>query len=177
MNTSIPKGGFLSYEQARKEFTTHAVTRAEIPVGHFISLPLPTLRWGAAAGYAGFAAPAVRSPGRPLVLGTPDRWWVLAAGQRSLIAYGLTSAVPFSCDLPPGPVTVSSTRRSPTAAREDLRVLDECLREAAPAFFRGEPGASLARGDLAEALAAVLPTMTLPWYRALTPDFFSWLEG
>ncbi|MFD4722308.1 hypothetical protein ACFWOY_23300 [Streptomyces sp. NPDC058423] len=176
MSSSAPEGEFVPYEQARKEFTTHAVAQAEVPVGHFVSLPLPTLRW-ADPGYAGFAAPAVRTPGQPLVLGTPDRWWALGGRRRALLAYGLTAAVPFSAELRAGPVTVVSAGRSVASARENLRMLDECLNEAAPAFFRGEPGTPVARGDLDELLAAVLPAETLPWYRALTPDFFNWLEG
>jgi hypothetical protein len=69
----------------------HPAQRLQLPVEHFRSLPLPTLRWGAPA-YASFAAPAVRTPGLPLRLGTPDRWWLVDADRVELAAYGLTAA-------------------------------------------------------------------------------------
>lgn len=166
----------LPYEQIRKEFAGHPVRQAEVPVEHSVSLPLPTLRWGAPA-YAVFAGPARRVPGSPLELSTPDRWWALAAGGHRMLAYGLVSAVPFADELPPGPVTVVPAARSVAQAREGLRVLGELMDEAAPLFFRGEPGDETVRRDLAEALSAEIAEALRPWYAALVPDFFAWLEA
>src|SRR5260370_32366411 len=86
---------YLPYEQIRAYATGHPVRHAEVPVEHALSLPLPTLRWSV-AGYATFAGPAVRAPGRPMQLGAPDRWWVVGAQRRELAVYALTSSLPFA---------------------------------------------------------------------------------
>ncbi|WP_327046604.1 hypothetical protein OG320_01495 [Microbispora sp. NBC_01189] len=166
----------LPYEQIRKEFTGHPLRQSEVPVEHAVSLPLPTLRWSAPA-YAVFAGAARRAPGSPPELSTPDRWWALAASGRHVLAYNLVSAVPFTDDLPPGPVSPATAPRSIAQAREGLRVVGELMDEAAPLFFRGETGAGTLRSDLTEALAAEISPEVRPWYRALVPDFFAWLEA
>lgn len=163
------------YERMAKEFAEHPIRMAEVPVEHFISQPLPTLRWSRPA-YAGFAGPATRIPGQPLELGTPDRWWVIGAEHGRLLAYALVSVIPFADSIPEGPVTVRPAGRSLSAVREDRRLLGELMADAVTAFFAGESGDSTARGDLAEVLGQVLPPETMPWYRGLTPDFFDWLE-
>jgi hypothetical protein len=163
------------YEQIAKEFAEHPLRAAEVAVEHFISQPLPTLRWSRPA-YAGFACPAARVPGQPLQLGTPDRWWAIGAEDGRLLAYALVSAVPFADPMPPGPVTVRPAGRSLSAVREDRRVFGELLTEAAPAFFAGEAGDPAVRGDLAEMLRQVLPAEAMPWHRGLTGDFLDWLE-
>jgi hypothetical protein len=163
------------YERAAKEFAEHPLLTAEVPVEHFVSQPLPTLRWSRPA-YAGFAGPATRTPRQPLELGTPDRWWAIGADHGRLLAYALVSVIPFAASIPEGPVTVQPTGRSLSAVREDRRLLGELLTDTVPAFFGGDSGDSAARGDLAEVLRQVLPAETMPWYRALTADFFDWLE-
>ncbi len=163
------------YDRAAKEFAEHPVRVAEVPVEHFISQPLPTLRWTRPA-YAGFACPAIRIPGQPLELGTPDRFWAIGAEHGRLLVYALLRVIDFAESIPEGPVTVRSAGRSLSAVREDRRQLGELLTDAVPAFFGGESGDSTVRADLAEVLAHVLPPEAKPWYRALTPDFFDWLE-
>ncbi|MET7403864.1 hypothetical protein ABZS66_61390 [Dactylosporangium sp. NPDC005572] len=163
------------YSQARRRLQTHPVFAGEIPTEHSRSLPLPTRRFGRPA-YAGFAGPAQRRPGQPLRLATPDRWWAVGAADQALLVYAQAPAVPFPGELADGPVEVSNGR-SIAAAREDLAVLDELLDAAAPRFFAGEAADPPTRSALREQLAAVAGAGTLPWYRALVPDFFAWLEG
>lgn len=163
------------YDQVAKEFAEHPLRTAEVPMEHFTSRPLPTMRWSGPA-YAVFACPAVRVPGEPLRLDVPDRWWVLDAQHGRLLAYALVSAVPFADPMPEGPVTVRPTGRALSAVREDRRLFGELLTEVAPAFFAGESGDSTLRSDLREMVAQVLPAEAMSWHRALTPDFFSWLE-
>lgn len=163
------------YSEMRRELQSHPVLAGEIPTGHSRSLPLPTLGFAGPA-YAGFAGPALRRPGRPLRLGTPDRWWVVSATEQSMLVYARTAVVPFPARLPDGPVEVANGR-SLAAAREDLAVLDELLDAAVPEFFAGGTADPAARAALREQLAAVAGAGTVPWYRALVPDFFAWLEG
>lgn len=163
------------YELAAKAFAEHPLRNAEVPVEHFISQPLPTLRWARPA-YAGFACPAARKPRQPLELDAPDRWWVTTAEHGRLLAYALVAAVPFMDSMPEDPVTVRPAGRALSAVREDHRLLGELMTAAAPAFFAGESGDRTIRSDLAEILSQVLPAETRPWYQGLTPDFFEWLE-
>ncbi|MCZ0984483.1 hypothetical protein O1M54_00170 [Streptomyces diastatochromogenes] len=86
------------------------MSEAEVPLEHYVSTPLPTLRWGTPA-YAVFAAPAVRAPRQPLLIDAPDRWWAVGITRPRLLMYALVSAAPFSDAPPDGPVTVSPSGR------------------------------------------------------------------
>lgn len=165
----------VPYLQVRKEFLDHPVRHTEVPVEHAISLPVPTLRWSL-PGYAGFAGPATRTPGQPLRLGIPDRWWALHAEHRGLIGYGLTAALPFAA-LGADPVLVDRSGRSVADAHEDLQLLDELMDQAAASFLASSAADGALRNDLLEALTTNVTDPVLPWYRAFAPDFFSWLEG
>jgi hypothetical protein len=175
-NIVPPEVTLLGYARARAGFATHSLRTEEIPVEHEISLPVPTLRFGA-PGYAWFAGPAGRRPGRPLRLGPPDRWWVLGAARRGLIAYARTTAIPFS-DRPLGPdwVELPPVTRDLEAIEEDLRLLDSLAERAVPEFFDGRQGEAVMRTDLLAVLTAHATPLLIDWYRALAPDFFSWLE-
>ncbi|MFB6894180.1 hypothetical protein ACFCX4_33275 [Kitasatospora sp. NPDC056327] len=192
------------YAQARKEFAEHPLRQSYVPLEHYVSTPLPTLRWGG-PGYAAFAAPAVRAPRQPLRIDAPDRWWAIGAERPRLLAYALVPAVPFTDAPLGGPVTVTPGGRTLAESREDHRAFDELMDLAAPAFFAtgpaaaAEPGGTDAsaegagpagaaepagqrhdptvRADLAALLPLVLPREVHPWARALAPDFFAWLEG
>lgn len=163
----------FGYAQARKAFSEHAVARAEVPVEHLTSLPLPTARWGA-PGYAGFACPARRRPGEPQSVSPPDRWWALGARRGELLVYGRTTAVPFGV-LAAERVTLARVTRPVAAVLEDLRVLEEATERAVGPFFDGEPGDATLRADLREMVRAQIPAEMRAWYQTLTPDFFSWL--
>lgn len=165
-----------SYAEVRRRGTRLTVRIEEVPIGHHVSLPMPTLRWADPA-YASFAGPAVRTPGVSPRFGTPDRWWLVRAGDLGLMTYALVRSVPFSTELPAGPVVVPLSGRTRLEKREDEGLLHELLTAAIPQFFAGTALPETLRADLAAALAAVLPSELRPWYRALTPDFFDWLEG
>lgn len=165
---------FMPYENVRKSFGDHQVRQAEVPVEHFLSLPLPTRRWTVPA-YAGFAAPALRRPRQPLEVGFPDRWWGIRADRPVLLQYALTEVQPFGESLPAGPVTVTAARTSVAQLKEDLRVFTELMDDAVPFFFTDAEIDGDLRSDLGEALDAVLPSALTDWCRALAPDFFSWL--
>ncbi len=164
----------LPYSRVRKEFGVHPLRRAEIPVEHFVSLLMPTMRWGA-PGYAGFAAPARRVPGAPRALRAPDRWWAVAAAGGSLLAYALVGAVPFAGDLGQQQVTVPAPTRSVAGIEEDLLVIDQLMDQACPAFFAGQAAQATLRQDLLEAVRGHVSEEVLPWYQALAPDLFGWL--
>lgn len=177
-----PQQGFTPapYEQIRKNFVEHAVRHAEVPIEHAISLPIPTLRWSL-PGFAGFAGPAVRVPGRPLRLAPPDRWWALHAEGRHLIGYALIKALPFSDKLGTNEAIVDRPGRSITDLQEDLQLLTQLMDQAVPPFFAGSKAGSkidpAIGGDLLEVLTAHVTDAVTPWYQRLAPDFFQWLEG
>jgi hypothetical protein len=174
---SPPTVTLLRYSQARAELVGHPLSIAEIPVGHEISLPAPTLRFGE-PGYAWFAAPARRRPGQPLVLSAPDRWWALGAARRGLLAYARTAVVPFTSEpLAPQRVELPPVTRGLEAIAEDLRLLESLGDRAVPGFFAGEPGDPALRADLLAVLTAHVTPLTTDWYRALAPDFFGWLDS
>jgi len=167
----------LRYSQARAELAGHPLSIAEIPVGHEISLPVPTLRFSE-PGYAWFAAPARRRPGHPLVLGAPDRWWALGAARRGLLTYARTAAVPFTSEpLDPQRAELPPVTRDLEAIAEDLRLLESLGDRAVPGFFAGEPGDPALRADLLAVLTAQVTPLVTGWYQALAPDFFAWLAS
>ena len=166
----------LDYPEIRRRQAQLRIRLDEVPVEHHVSLPLPSLRGGEPA-YACFAGPAVRAPGAPLRVGTPDRWWVVRATDLRLVTYALVRSVAFAPTLSPGPVLVPQTGRSMRELRADEELLDGLMTTAAARFFAGEsPGGALA-DDLTGALATLVPAALMPWHRALTPDFFTWLDG
>lgn len=172
MNGTTPI--FLTCTEIRKRLRTNFLAQSEVPTEHTVSFPLPTLRSGN-PGFALFASPAIRMAGRPKEQGAPDRWWVLAAQNGHLLVYALCSAIPFSSE------TWQPTVLSPlTATMSELRAaigkLETLMDGQASLFFRGEAGNPAAKQELKQAFAAVLPSELLSQYRALAPDFWSWLE-
>jgi hypothetical protein len=175
-NIIPPKVRLLGYAQARVGFANHPLRAHEIPVEHEVSLPLPTLRFNE-PGYAWFAGPARYRPGQPARLGLPDRWWVFGAARRGLITYARTRAIPFSTGpLGPPAVELPPVTRDLDAIEEDMRLLDSLADRAAPEFFAGQPGEAALREDLRVVLTAHVTPLLIGWYRALAPDFFTWLE-
>jgi hypothetical protein len=165
---------YLPYEQIRNYATEHPVQQAVVPGEYSRSLPLPTRRLSV-AGYAMFAGPAVRSPGRPPVYGIPDVWMLWGAQKLALVFFANTAAASFSSTPLTGPVTVSPDGRSIASIQEDLRALERLMNRAVPVFFAGEQGDAALRTDLRETLRAVLPSGTTDWYDQLTPDWWAWL--
>ncbi|GHH42673.1 hypothetical protein [Lentzea cavernae] len=162
-----------SYPAVRRAFLA-APIRVDVPLGHQISVPLPTSAWPAPS-YLGFACPATRTRGTPPVVSAPDRWWAVTAERPVLVAYAHTLHIPLSGPADPAPVSVA-TERQGDELEEDLRVAGELLDQVTPAFFAGTNVAARQREELRECLVAVLPRALLPWYRAAVPTFFRWLD-
>jgi hypothetical protein len=172
----LPERALLPYRQVRERQRTHPIRLAEVPVESALSLPMPTLRWGVPA-YAQFAAPAVRLPEKPSEQGPPDRWWAVDARSGHLLVYARTQAIPFAPDRAFETVTLPPTGHSLDAMREILAELDTSMEAVAPEFFAGRPGAADLRSRAAERLRSAIPAPVFPRYRALAPDFVSWLEA
>jgi hypothetical protein len=166
---------WLSLTEIRERLKTHSLLRAEVPIEHYISIPLPTKRWAGPA-YACFASPASRRPGQPVVQGAPDRWWVMSAHGGSLIIYALWDVFPYAEVAGWTTVTLPPVTRSIAEQQQDMASIELLMNTLAPAFFGGESSDTRTRKALLEALAAHLPEPLLPQYRALAPDFFAWLE-
>jgi hypothetical protein len=165
----------LTFTQIKRRLTAHPIISAEVPVEHFVSLLLPTKRWGEAS-YACFASPAAaRRPDQPARLHPPDRWWAVAAHGGGLRVYSLWAAVPYAEHVAWEPATLPMPDRSIAELREEVALIGELLDRVVLDFFRGEPGVASTRQALAETLAAHIPRVVVPWYRSLTPDFFEWL--
>jgi hypothetical protein len=165
----------ISYSELRERQKSNVMLRSEVPIEHAVSLPLPTLRWEEPA-YAYFAAPALRTPDAPMQQSAPDRWWVLAAHGGRLLIYALAKALAFPSDQMFEPVTLPRLSMSRDELRQSLKTMEELLDALAPQFFAGEAGDQVLRKNLAAMLAEMLPQPLQPQYRALTPDFFAWLE-
>ncbi len=149
---------------------THEVN---VPIGHAVSLPLPTLRFGIPA-YAAFASPSVREPEQRVVQGPPDRWWLLDARTGAVAIFALCALHPFAqvhftkTALPRPIGTVAGLR-------QQLKDIQGQIDTLAPIFLRGEHGDKEARHQLHRALVARIPEVLWPQYEALAPDFLSWL--
>jgi hypothetical protein len=171
-----PLAYWMSFEEMHERMKTHHAIRSTVPTEHTISFPLPTRRWGEPA-YACFACPALRRAGQPLRQGVPDRWWAIHARNGQLVVYALWQALPYASNVQWAPVTLQSEQRS-IAEQEQTRASIGLLMDAlVPSFFVGEAAELQTRHALKEMLLAYLPEPLLPWYRALVPDFFAWLEG
>lgn len=163
----------LTWSGCRALLKDHWLCRSEIPLGHIVSLPLPTMRLGA-PGFAFHAVAPVREPSQPWRLSPPDRHGVVAASGAALLLYARTSALPLAAQ---GTVwsTVSplASKESPQVLNARLLSLEPIMDQAAEAFFNG---ASAHLGPmLASELEAVVGSAVFPFYRAMAPDFIAWL--
>jgi len=171
---SQPK--MLSYVEFRQQQRNHWLHVSEIPTEHATSLPLPTKRWGEPA-YAFFASPAARRPGEARTQAGPDRWWVVSASNNKLIMYALWRVMPYAEGAQWGTITLPRINRSIEELDQLFELIESLINTLAPDFWAGEPGNPETRKDLSRALGAYLPEPLMPQYRALTPDFFAWLDG
>jgi hypothetical protein len=172
-----PEMSLLSLTELEQRFMAHPLKTYEIPIGHYISLPLPTQRWHSPA-FARFASPARRGPTIPTDVAPPDRWWVLSARSGGLLVYALMAAIPYADDRQWHSVTLPVPTLSIDELREQRAALHELLDTVSGSFFASEPGSAALRSQLLTMLHESLTEPLLVWHQALVPDFFTWLaEG
>jgi len=150
-----------------------ATREVDVPIGHAVSLALPTLRYGIPA-YAAFASPAVREPEQPVVQGPPDRWWLLDARSGAVAMFALCSLHPFAKEQFTK-VTLPQPVGTVAELRQQLNEIQSLMDKLAPNFLRGEQGEAEVRHQLHRALRARIPQVLWPQYEALAPDFMAWL--
>lgn len=172
MSQTEPK--FLPYSKLRMHSHGGIFRQNEIPVGHIISLPLPTLRFGV-PGYILFAAPALRSPGEATRQFPPDRWWVLDAGNAHVLVYAQTKSLPMSggaifeeIEIPPSSQTIREMKA-------ELEQIEKLMDQVAPIFFTGKQVESSVNDQLRQHLNGALPRQIQGIYQSMAPDFYQWL--
>ncbi len=74
-------------------------------------------------------------------------------------------------------VAIPEEHRTIRQIKNDLAEIDVLLEGLAPSFFVGERGEDNEREHLRSLLSHHIPDVLKPQYRALTPDFFAWLES
>jgi len=149
---------------------------ALVPTEFFQSIGIPTLRWSIPS-YAFFASPALKGPNKPLEVGAPERYWVADARNGRLVLFAQWKALPFATDVEWMRVTVPKSGRTMEQFRDDAATIDALLRVLVSSFFAGERGEDDKREHLRSLLTHHIPDVLKPQYRALTPDFFDWLES
>ncbi len=166
---------FISYYSLRQRLQQHYLFIEEVPTEAAKSLPLPSLRFGV-PGWAQFSSPSKRSVGQPAIQNPPDRWWVVDAWQCNLVVYALTSAVSFSSARDWKTEILPQIKSSLEEYKNQLIEVERRLDELAPAFFAGQVVELSARLQFLQLLLEYLPRPLHPQYKALTPDFFEWLN-
>jgi hypothetical protein len=167
---------FLSQQQFFERERAHPLRQYDVPVTHAISLAVPTLRAGI-PGYARFASPAQRVPGKPQVQGIPDRWWIFSAIDGRLICYALYAAFPFAPGYSFDTVELTAPSITIAAIQKRLKDIETLLDLNASLFFECKSGDRTARSRLHELITQQVSELLEPQYRALAPDFFAWLEA
>ena len=167
---------FIAFDKILSQEGTRFVLENLIPVTAYKSVPLPTNRWSVQS-YARFAAPALRRPGQATLYAAPDRWLLLDAKHGRLVAYNLMTVYPYAA-ISSETVTVPQQGGSVDSTRQSISDLGELMnRLVVPSFFGSSPAINSSQKDtVRQMLSVIIPEPLFPWYRALTPDFFEWLE-
>jgi hypothetical protein len=166
----------LEYIEIAKRIAQHPLMAAELPTAMYVSMPLPTLRWGG-PGYASFSAPTSRQPDQTAIQGAPDRWWLFDAGSARLKVYALTSCFPFAPDALFSDVEIPSLKCPPVEFRALLAETRERMAPLARCFLEKQIADSTSRSNLRDLLRQIIPVSIEDRHRALAPDFFDWLEA
>lgn len=169
-----PEMPLLPLAELEQRFMAHPLKTAELPIGHYISLPLPTQRWQSPA-FARFASPARRGPAIPTDVAPPDRWWAMSARSGGLVVYALMTAIPYAENHQWHSVTLPVPTLSIDELRAQRAALHEVLDTVSGPFFASEPGNTALRRQLLTMLHESLSEPLLVWHQALVPDFFTWL--
>jgi hypothetical protein len=166
----------IGYQEICRRRTSDTLRHQEVPDTHAVTLPLPTLRLKE-PGFAQMAAPALRRPGSPQVQGPPDRWWVVSAENAKLLLYARCGVLPFAS-------VEEFTKQelvAPAGTIEELKArqqeLSAQLDALSPAFFHGHLAPKPERAHLLDVFRSFISPGLYTQYRALVPDFFSWLEA
>jgi hypothetical protein len=167
---------YLTLAEVMERQKTHWLRRAEVPIEHYVSLPLPTSRWSE-PGFASYGAPALRRRGESTSVSPPDRWMVYAASSGRLVVYALCAAVPYAQELPAEPATVPAPQGGIAQIKEQLAEIEELAERLTPRFFAGQPGDAGQRRQFAALLRSYQPGRLGEWQRALNSDFFDWLDA
>ncbi|HWQ46031.1 MAG TPA: hypothetical protein VN376_04145 [Longilinea sp.] len=157
----------MTIEEISQALSHHGVISHELPMEWELSLPLPTLLPGRPA-YTWFACPASRKPGHPLHLSPPDRRFTLDATNARLLLYDTGEW------LKPGwqAVTLTPSPKGRAELTTDFQNVVSVLNNAAQALFTRQSPPAGAQA----ALTNYLNPEMLPWYQALAPDLWQWLE-
>jgi hypothetical protein len=152
------------------------ILNSEVPIQSYVSIPLPTKRFGRAA-FASFSCPEHLVIGQKPQVGPPDRWWLFDERAEHLLCYSITAVTPFAQPMPlpgadgaPPKATVDEKARS-------LAELEALIDGIAPPFFNGGESSREQRLDISLRLSSYVGAELLPYYKALAPDFFDWLDA
>ncbi len=167
---------YLTMAEVMERQKTHWLRRAEVPIEHYVSIPLPTTRW-AEPGFACFAAPALRRRGERTRISPPVQWWVVAANGGHLIVYARFAAVPYAQELPTEPEIMPTPQGSIAELKDQLAEIGELAGKLATRFFAGQPGETDQRRRLAALLQSHLPGRVGEWQAGLTPEFLDWVNA
>jgi hypothetical protein len=163
----------INYAEFRQQQYTHFLYQYEIPTEYYVSLPMPTRRFGTPA-YVLFSSPSSAHPGQLVSVDVPQMWWTIDAQRAKILLYAQTNILPFSkqkferCTLP-------KVDRSLDEQEALLQTLENLLTEAANIFFQNETVEINLQTSLRENLRSYLPQVIFPLYQAISPDFFEWL--
>lgn len=163
----------IKYSEFRKRQHSHFLHQYEIPTNYYISLPMPTRRFGVPA-YVFFACPTSIRPGQPVNVDKPEMWGAIDAQKGKILLYAQTKVLPFSkqqfekCIFP----KISQSVEDQEAL---LHSLENVLTEAANLFFHNKAIDANLQVSLKEILGSYLPQIIFPFYQAVSPDFFEWL--
>lgn len=168
---------WVSSDSISKYLSEHPLFRAAVPVEHYKSMPLPTLKLGRPA-YAFFTAPASRLRGQPTGIGKPDRVAAVCARTREILFYSreLLGKVPLFGGFPGELVTVSAPSASVAELRQTMADTHRLITAVAPAFFSGTEANGVQRHAALAAVRSILPEPLFPDYEVVAGDFFRWLE-
>lgn len=155
---------------------THPLILEEITTSHAVSLPLPTLRWRLPA-WVQWAAPAVRSPGSPVVQAPPDQWWAVDAIHGRMILFAKVEVWPIPGTQDWKPETLPTLGISLAEYKARLAGVEQRLASLAPLFLSSRPADLADKAACLAALQLYLPVPLQHQYRAIAADFFEWLEG
>jgi hypothetical protein len=160
-------------EQIKNAFQTSSLKLDEVSVGSYISLPIPTRRFGA-PGCLIFVAPSASRAGKEPTFGDPDSFALLAGPSARPLLYAKTAALPLgdrsAVKRSPQPVQYASIDDAISATDALVAVLQECS-----AFLDGASAPAGLGERFLNALQRAVPAPMQPWYEAAAPDLFAWL--